>query len=327
MIIGAIKEYNKTETRTPLTPLVVKELTNQGHTVLLQKGIGKNAYFYDKDYTDNKAKLLSDIKEIYKNSDIILQINPPKTENIDILTKNQLLISDFTNYDFQAHTTIPQIIQLEKVPRTSVAQIVDILSSQHTIRGYMAAIFALSISPRYSQQLITAATAIKASNALVIGASITGLQAASVFKKQGCKTTILDIKEENKELVQSVGANFIKANTQQELSELLKNQDIIIATATNSKNTPQIIKRELLKIVKNGTIVIDTTLQNIDIKENNLKTNNYIFHRNLYFEKLCPITASELWANNMLNLLNLIITKNNDLNLSTDYISQMLYKG
>ena len=70
-----------------------------------------------------------------------------------------------------------------------------------------------------------------------------------------------------------------------------------------------------------------TTKNNIEISKNNKKTNDYIFHRNLNFETLAPITASELWANNMLNLLNLIISPDNQLDLSTDYISTMLYKG
>ena len=71
----------------------------------------------------------------------------------------------------------------------------------------MGAMYALYHSPIIAPQLTTASTSVKASSALIIGASITGLQAVTIFKKQDCKVTILDINENNKELAQSVGAN------------------------------------------------------------------------------------------------------------------------
>ena len=79
MIIGSIKEHNKNETRTALTPDVVKKLTTQGHTILLEKSIGKKSFFFDEEYISAGAKFTS-IEKIYQNSNIILQIYPPQKE-------------------------------------------------------------------------------------------------------------------------------------------------------------------------------------------------------------------------------------------------------
>lgn len=324
MIIGAIKEYNKNETRCALTPEVVKKLTQLGHKIILQKNIGKKSNFYDIEYKNSGAILYDKADDIFTKCQIILQISPPKLE---LLSTKQLLIADFSNFEFSDINNLPQIIRLEKVPRTSVAQSIDILSSQHTIRGYMGAMYALYHSSRIAPQLITAATSIKATSALIIGASITGLQAATIFKKQGCKVTILDINEQTKELAQSVGANFTSANTKHELIDLIKNQNFILSSASSIKNSPKIINHNYLQYLENYPVIIDTTKNNIEIDKNEEKTDKYLFYRNTQLEILCPTTASELWANNMLNLIKTILPNTNQLNLDINYISEMLYKG
>ena len=327
MIIGSIKEHTSLETRCALTPNVVKKLTQQGHQILLQENIGTKSNFSNKSYIDSGATLYNNPENIYTQSQIILQISPPKTELLEILNINQLLISDFSLFNFVATNPRPQILRLEKVPRISVAQSIDILSSQHTIRGYMGAMFGLFHSKCIAPQLITASTSLKPTSALIIGASITGLQASTIFKRQGCKVTILDINENNKELAHSVGATFSSANTKQDLISLIKDKNFILSAASSNTNSPTIIYNELLNFLSSNPVIIDTTPNNIEISKNKQITSKYQFYRNLQFETLAPITSSELWANNMLNLINIITTSDNKLDFSTDYISQMLYKG
>ena len=328
MIIGSIKEYSLEETRVSLTPSVVKTLIADGHLVLLEKNIGKKSGFSDKDYIESGATISDNITEIYNKSHIILQIQPPKTENLQLLNKTQLLCADFSNYNFSQYNKQTKILRLEQVPRTSTAQSIDILSSQHTVRGYMSALYTLFKSPKMAPQLMTSATSIKPATALVIGSSITGLQASAVFKRNGCKVTILDINEQNKELAQSVGAELVTVNDDKELSLLLNNKNFILASASSqNKETPIIIEEKHLNLLSNGAIVVDTTTQNINIKKDTQNKDSYHFYRNLYFERLCPITASELWANNMLHLLKIVTTPNHTINLDINYISPMLYQG
>lgn len=319
MIIGSTKEPSIKETRTSLTPNVVEELSKLGHTILLEKNIGKKSKFSNSDYIYSKAKFLSS-ESIYQKSDIILQITPPSNQQINQLNKNQILISDFSSTNFSKITTKATLIKLEQVPRTASAQSIDILSSQHTIRGYSAALYALIKSNRIAPQIFTASTSLKQSKALIIGASITGLQASSTLKRNGVDVTIADINENTKELAQSVGANFINSNN---ILSILNNQDFIISTAKTKSNQP-ILNLQNLNNLKNYSIIIDTTPNNIDIPKNTLTTSKFFFHRNTCFEQLFPTSSSSLWANNMLNLIK-IITHSNQLDLSINYIKPMIY--
>lgn len=326
MFIGSIKEQDTAETRVALTPTIAKKLINGGHIVLLEKNYGLKAGFTDEEYINAGVKLTEQTDNIYQNAQIILQILPPSQKKLELLTAGQTLAADFRNFTF---TYIPKdlnIIRLELVPRTSIAQSIDILSAQNTIRGYMGAMYALYHSPRIAPQLMTAAASIKAANALIIGTSVTGLQAASAFKRQGCRVTIIDINEKSKELAKSVGADFAMAANKEELNNILIDKNFILsAAATPNGNSPQIITKEQLSYTASGAIIIDTTTHNIDITENRTQTTHYHFYRNIYMERLAPNTASVLWANNMYNLISLIITENDSLDLSLNYIAPMVY--
>lgn len=326
MFIGSIKEQNNTETRVSLTPSIAQKLTNDGHNVLLEKDYGIKAGFSDEEYLNAGAKILQSPTNVYQNAQIILQILPPGQDKLELLTKHQTISADFRNFTF---TNIPQgvnIIRLELVPRTSIAQSIDILSAQNTIRGYMGALYALYHSPRIAPQLMTAAASIKAATTLIVGTSVTGLQAASVFKRQGCRVTILDINEKSKELAQSVGAEFAMAPNKESLNELLTGKNFILsAAATPNGNAPQVITAEQLQYLAPNAVIVDTTTQNIGIKTDIETNQHYHFYRNIYAERLAPETASVLWANNMYNLITLIVKDNNQIDLSLNYISPMVY--
>jgi NAD(P) transhydrogenase subunit alpha len=229
-----------------------------------------------------------------------------------------LIISDFTNYPKDFFIPNTTILRLERVPRTSIAQSIDILSAQSIVRGYMAAIYALLHANRIAPQLMTAATSIKALKALVIGASTTGLQTAATLKKAGCHVTLCDISEELKELALSVGAEFALSQPKEKILSLLADKDIVISTA--SPNIEIITENDLKKSTKT-CLYIDTTNYNLNIKNNP----PYLqFYRNTNFERLAPLTASKLWAYNMLNLLTLILPTKNTLDLSIEYVLPMI---
>ncbi len=326
MIIGSIKEQDPAETRVALTPAIVQKLIAGGHSVMLEAGIGEKVGFANHEYAVTGAEITDSPHTVYKKSQILLQILPPSANQLSLLQKSQLLAADFRNFNLSTYRNKALFIRLELVPRISKAQSIDILSAQNTIRGYMGALYALSRSPRIAPQLMTAAASLKAATALVIGAGVTGLQAASVFKRLGCRVTILDINDQNRELAKSVGADFATAATKEELSALLTGKDFLLAAAAAADGTsPQIIGEHELKTMSPGAVVIDTTLQNIHIAENHKKTETYQFYRHLMAERLAPLSASELWANNMYNLISLIKAPDGTFNLDTDSILPMLY--
>ncbi len=325
MIIGSIIENNKTETRTALTPDVVQKLTSIGHKVIIEKDLGLKSFFDNKSYKNSKAIFLSP-SQIYKKADILLQISPPSKKYLQLLSQKQILISNFNNYNFTASHKFPTIIRLEKVPRTSVAQSIDVLSSQSSVRGYISAIYCLSKSPIISPQLMTASTSVKPANALILGASTTGLQAAATFKRNGCIVNILDINKDNSPLATSVGANLLIPSNKDELHQILHKTNFVVGCATPNTHTPQIISKPDLKYLPFGSVIVDTTSQNIAIPSSQKSTINYHFYRNLNIEQLCPKTSSIFWANNMLNLILLITPNIFSIDLNIPYLQPMLYQ-
>ncbi len=322
MIISSIKEKNSQETRVSLTPSIVNKLRNEGHSIILEKNYGTKAGYYDDEYLTAGAIISKSVEEICTQSDILTQISPPDASLLSLPNKEQLIIADFKKH--LNYPLLPNIkyLHLEKVPRSSVAQSIDIQSTQATIRGYAGAIHSLTYSSRIAPQLMTGAATTKASTALIIGASITGLQAATVFKRQGCIVTIADITQQAEELAKSIGVNFIKIEKTEEIRKILSDKNFILTAASSSTgNAPQIIGKEDLKYITSGTIIFDTTENNIGITENTKKTKSYHFYRNSAAEQLFPITASILWANSIYNLIKLIITQSDEYDLTLPYIA------
>lgn len=326
MIIGQIKEDDNKETRTPLTPSTIKEITTLGHTVLSSKNIGKKSYYTNKEYIQSKSQILPNA-QIYQQSDIIIKFTPPSQHLLKKLSKNQILISNFSNNEHLLSKTIATIIQLEKIPRTSFYQSIDTLTSQALPRGYSASLFALSKSPIIAPLLYTPSTSLGKAKALIIGASITGLEIASMFKKNGATTFILDVQPSAQELATSIGADFIHSTKDFDISSVLKDKDFILSAVNfhNPKNPP-IITLQNLKHLKKGSILIDTTTNNISIKQAQKITSTYSFYRNPCFERLCPKTSSILFSSNMLNLIKLI-QPFQDSSINLFPVKPMIYKN
>lgn len=322
MIISSIKEKDNNETRISLTPSIVNKLKNEGHTVILEKNYGQRAGYKDEEYLKVGAIISRSVEEICTQSDILTQIAPPDSQLLSLRNKEQLIIADFKKDLSYKHLPNIKYLHIEKIPRSSVAQSIDIQSTQATIRGYAGALHSLTASSHIAPQLMTGAATTKACTALVIGASITGLQAAAVFKRQGCIVTISDINEQAEELAKSIGVSFIKTEKSEEIRKTLADKNFILTAASSpTGNAPQIIGKEDLRHINSGTIIYDTTENNIDISENNKKTKDYKFYRNSTAERLFPATASILWANSIYNLIKLIITEEDEYDLSLPYIA------
>lgn len=322
MIIGSIKEKDSQETRVSLTPSIVNKLKNEGHSIILEKNYGIKSGYRDNEYIGAGAIISKSIEEICTQSDILSQISPPDASLLSLHNKEQLIIADFKKHLSYPLLSNIKYLHLEKVPRTSVAQSIDIQSTQATIRGYAGALHSLTASSRIAPQLMTGAATTKACSALIIGASITGLQAATVFKRQGCTVAIADINEQAEELTKSIGVNFIKIEKSDEIRSLLSDKNFILTAASSpTGNAPQIIGKEDLSHISSGTIIFDTTENNIEIHDNTKKTKDYKFYRNSTAERLFSTTASILWANSIYNLIKLIITEDDKYDLSLSYIA------
>jgi H+-translocating NAD(P) transhydrogenase subunit alpha len=343
MTIGILHEPMP-ETRVSLMPEHVATLRKKGINILVQAEAGKRAFISDDAYVSAGATI-GNHHEILNIADIILCINLHQPAE----WKDKIFIGVYQPlFKPEVMQTLAQqqatIFSLDMLPRTTRAQSMDVLSSQANIAGYKAVLMAAQLLPRYFPMFMTAAGSIAPAKVLILGAGVAGLQAIATAKRLGAVIEVFDTRPAVKEEVQSLGAKFIevagaadssqaggyaveqteeyKQKQQQLIADAAANADVIITTAAiPGKKAPVLISKETLHRMKPGSVVIDlaaSTGGNTEVTENN-KTVQYHFVTVVGDSNLpssMPADASKLYGKNVINFLELIISKDGALNLN-----------
>ncbi len=349
MTIGILKEPVP-ETRVSLLPEATASLTKQNITVQVEKSAGATAYAFDDVY---QSKNINSVERsaILTSSEIILSINPLSEQDVAQLKANTILVGVYQplfNYNLMKQWAEKNItvFSLDMIPRSTRAQSMDVLSSQANIAGYKAVLEAANIYPRYFPMFMTAAGSIKPAKVLILGAGVAGLQAIATARRLGAVVEVFDTRPAVKEEVMSLGAKFIevegaadaskaggyaveqteeyKQKQQQRIADSIAKADIVITTAQiPGKKAPILITDEMLNAMKPGSVVIDlaaaTGGNTLQTKNNQtIQYNNVTIVGNSNLASTMPGDASKLYGKNVLNFLQLIITKDGNINLNFD---------
>ena len=290
MIIGTIKEKKKFENRVAISPDEVKNYVKAGHQVLIEKNAGLLSGFTDKNYKEAGASIAS-AKEILSSSDIVVKINCPSSDEAKQLKSSSMVISQLnTQNEVDAikifNSKKISSFSLERVPRITRAQDMDILSSQANLAGYHSVIDAAQEFNRVLPLFMTAAGKVTPANILVIGAGVAGLQAIATAKRLGAIVYATDVRIASKEQVESLGGKFVMVEDEESknaetkggyakemsaeyqkkqealLAETLKDMDIVICTAQiPGRKAPLILKKEMLDNMKQGSVIVDLAVE------------------------------------------------------------------
>lgn len=345
MTIGLLKEPPP-ETRVSLLAEAVATLTKKGITVLVEKGAGEKAFCNDAEYEKAGAST-RDAHEVVASSDIILAIHQPNA--ILQVPSSKILIGVYqplynagTMKDWAARGLTA--FSLDMLPRTTRAQSMDVLSSQANIAGYKAVLLAANVYGRYFPMFMTAAGSIAPAKVLILGAGVAGLQAIATARRLGAVVEVFDTRPAVKEEVMSLGAKFIevegaadaskaggyaveqtedyKQKQQQKIAESLAKADIVITTAQiPGKKAPILVTEQMLNTMRNGSVIIDiaaATGGNTPFTKNDetVVYNGVSIVGNSNLQATLPSDASKLYGKNILNFLNLIVTKEGTINLN-----------
>ncbi|NML23149.1 Re/Si-specific NAD(P)(+) transhydrogenase subunit alpha [Pseudoflavitalea sp. G-6-1-2] len=343
MTIGILKEP-VSETRVSLLPEAVATLTKKGITVLAEQGAGERSYSQDAAYTQAGAQIKSR-QEIIQQSDILLAIHPPT----DSIPSSKIIIGVFQ--PLFAASTMQQwagagitSFSLDMLPRTTRAQSMDVLSSQANIAGYKAVLLAANSYGRYFPMFMTAAGSIAPAKMLILGAGVAGLQAIATARRLGAVVEVFDTRPAVKEEVMSLGAKFIevegaadaskaggyaveqsddyKKKQEERIAASIAKADIVITTAQiPGKKAPILISEAMLNSMRDGSVIVDlaaATGGNTPVTKNNetVQHNGVRIIGDSSLQSSMPSDASKLYGKNILNFLQLIITKENTLNLN-----------
>jgi len=362
MRIASVLENQKIEKRIAITPNIAKKYIALGFEVVISEKYGEHLGFKDDDYKDLDVEISKKESEVLSNADIIVQVGLLSDDNLSLLKENQTLVGVFNPHinkekiENLAKKNI-NIFSLEMLPRITRAQSMDILSSQANLAGYKAVIESFANFEKAIPMMMTAAGTIPAAKVLVVGAGVAGLQAIATAKRMGAVVFATDVRMASKEQVESLGGKFLtvegsenleteggyakeaseefKKKQEELLAETLKKIDIIICTALiPGKKAPLIIKENMIKNLKVGSVVYDlaavqggnaafTEVDKIIVKEG-VK----IMGETNILNKL-PVSASNLYSKNVFNfVLNLYDKENKkiNINLEDEIIEKTLIK-
>ncbi|HEY9818237.1 MAG TPA: Re/Si-specific NAD(P)(+) transhydrogenase subunit alpha [Candidatus Obscuribacterales bacterium] len=352
MKIAVARETVMGERRVALIPDTVSRLVKQGLDVLLEAGAGEAAYFSDAEYEAAGATIIRDTAQLWAEADVLLKVSPPQDQ--DGYAETSQLREGATLIGFLNPLGHPEGIQslarrritafsMELIPRTSRAQSMDALSSQASVAGYKAALIAATALPKYFPMLTTAAGTIRPAKVFVMGAGVAGLQAIATARRLGAVVEAFDIRPAVKEEVQSLGAKFVEVPLDEEtvaeggyareVSEAAKERsrqvvaahiaqaDAVITTAqVPGKKAPLLVTEEMIAGMKPGSVIVDLaadqggncayTQAGRDVVRHGV---TIIGPTNL--PASVPVHASQLYAKNILTLLNHLI-KDGDLQLN-----------
>ena len=361
-IIGSVNEDLSFEKRISITPETAKKFIDLGFSINLEKKYGEHIGINDEQYKKFGANIDNTKKEVFEKSNIILKVNGPSPSEIDLVKNESIVITQFNPKLYQ--DSINELIKkniklfsLTLLPRITRAQSMDVLSSQANLAGYKAVIESFSKFEKAIPMMMTAAGTVPAAKVLVIGAGVAGLQAIATAKRMGAIVFATDVRTASKEQVESLGGKFLivegsenleteggyakeasenfKKKQETLLSETLKKIDIVICTALiPGKKAPLIIKENMIKDMKTGSLIYDlaasqggnSAFVEVDkvVEKNGVKI---MGERNI-LNKL-PISASNLYAKNLLNfVLNIYDKENNkiNINLEDEIIDKTLIK-
>ncbi|HVK76108.1 MAG TPA: Re/Si-specific NAD(P)(+) transhydrogenase subunit alpha [Kofleriaceae bacterium] len=283
--IAIPKETAPREARVAITPDTAARLVKKGFEVSVQRGAGQGAQIDDGEYAKAGARLEADAAAVWRAGDVVVKVRPPSDDEVAMVRQGQTVISLL--YPLSSGELVRDLaargataLAADMVPRTTAAQMMDVLSSQATIAGYRAVLIAADALPKFFPMLMTAAGTISPARVLVLGAGVAGLQAIATARRLGAVVEAFDVRKAAKEQVESLGAKFIEVPSAEdaqtaggyakEVSEEYKQKqaalllqalgrcDAVITTALiPGKRAPVLITAEMVRAMKRGSVIVD----------------------------------------------------------------------
>ncbi|MCR5217726.1 NAD(P) transhydrogenase subunit alpha [Treponema sp.] len=325
------KEKDKLETRVALIPDDIKKLSALGFSFKVVSGAGVKSGFSDDAYKAAGAEIVADEKTAYSDSEIVVRILKPETaaglkedtlhiSYLDPFNEKDLL-NEFAKNKIQA-------LSLEMIPRTTLAQKMDVQSSQTSLAGYVAVLNAAAHLPKILPMMVTPAGTINPARVFIIGVGVAGLQAIATAKRLGARVDAFDTRPVVEEQVKSLGASFVKidlgemgqtaqgyakeltpeqiAKQKEAQAKVCEKSNIVITTAkVFGRKAPRLIEKNVLDRMMPGSVVVDMAVStggNVEgskFGENVVTENGVTIMSGDLLERQVPYDASKMLSGNI----------------------------
>ncbi len=342
------RESRPGENRVAAVPATVKTFKSWGWHTSVETGAGLRAGYPDDAYVEAGAEITGDAAEAAA-SDLVVLVGPPAPTSLDDIPAGSVVVGFLD--PFVDRPLVQKLIEgrltglaMEAIPRTTLAQSMDALSSQANIAGYAGVLAGASASPKLLPMMVTAAGTIRPSKALILGVGVAGLQAIATARRLGAVVHAYDVRPETKEQVESLGAKFVDAPTtstddagyatevtndvqaqqHETLAPYVADADIIITTAQiPGRPAPRLVTAEMLSAMRQGAVVIDMaagTGGNVEGARPDavVQYEGVSIHGPTNLASSLPYDASRMFARNIVALLQRVKGEDADLTLDLD---------
>jgi H+-translocating NAD(P) transhydrogenase subunit alpha len=289
MQIFVPKETDPAEMRIPMLPGGAAKLVKLGAEIEVEQGLGTALNYADRDYEGAGAKISTDRLQSLAEADMLLRLRKPPLKEVDILRKGCIhasFLDPFNERELVLRFAAAEVtaVSMEMIPRTTVAQKMDVLSSQANLAGYVAVTLAATGINRVFPMMMTPAGTIRPLRVFVIGVGVAGLQAIATARRLGASVEAFDTRPVVEEQVKSLGAKFVKADLgetgetaggyakaltpeqlqkqREVMAQHVAQADVVITAAqVFGKKAPVIVTTQMVKQMKPGSIVVDTAIE------------------------------------------------------------------
>lgn len=289
MKIVVLKETDAQEKRVPLVPEVAAKFVKLGADLHVEAGLGASCRYPDAAYQAAGAKVEPERALLLSSADMVLRLRKPSPSEIPSLKKGSIHVSFLDPFNEKellmgfAEAGI-SAISLEMIPRSTIAQKMDVLSSQASLGGYAAVLNAASKIDKVFPMMSTPSGTIKPARVFIIGAGVAGLQAIATARRLGAVVEAFDTRPVVEEQVRSLGAKFLQidlgetgqtkdgyakqlspeqlAKQREGMKKACASADVVITTAqVFGKKAPLIITKDMLTQMKPGSVVVDMAVE------------------------------------------------------------------
>ena len=337
------RELRPGEARVALVPDAVAQLVNEGFAVAVESGAGVRSFADDDAYRSRGAAVIDDRAALLREADVVLTVRGLGASDDESFTRDAASVRhgaavvgllDPYVFEDRIRTLADRGIlafALERMPRITRAQSMDVLSSMSTITGYQAVLLAARTSPRMFPLLMTAAGTLSAARVLVLGAGVAGLQAIATARRLGAVVQAYDVRPVVREQVESLGATFVSfdgeesrasaggyATEQSEafysrqremLADALRDVDVAITTAlVLGRRAPTLITAAAVAGMRPGSVIVDLAAErggNCELSEPGATVvrHGVSIVAPLDLASAAPVHASQMYARNVSTFL------------------------
>jgi len=269
MLIGVPKEIKNNENRVALTPSCVQELTKLGHELVIQHTAGDGSGFSDQQYEEAGAKILPDIASVYQKADMIMKVKEPIEPEYKLIRENQLL---FTYFHFASSEQLTKAmlesgaicVAYETVERSDRS--LPLLIPMSEVAGRMS----IQQGAKYLEKpqggrgiLLGGVPSVRPAKVMILGGGVVGTQAAKMAAGLGADVTILDVNMDRMRYLDDIMPPNVDTfmSSEYNIRELLPTHDLIVgAVLIPGAKAPKLIRRDMLKEMREGTVMVDVAV-------------------------------------------------------------------